>query len=149
MSSKIKKQHRSNLKMIGPMTGNRQNLTIFYDGSCPLCTAEIGHYKKADTNGDLNCVDVSSTKFEGDTMITRQAAMARFHIRLADGQQFSGARGFVEVWRTIPSWQWLAKLSDLPSVLPVLEHIYGFSLRMRPFAVRLFKSIHSFAGRHK
>ena len=131
------------------MTGNRQNLTIFYDGSCPLCTAEIGHYKQADTNGGLNCIDVSSTKFEDDTMITRQAAMARFHVRLVDGQQFSGARGFVEVWRTIPSWQWFAKLSDLPGVLPVLELMYGFSLRVRPFSVRLFKTMDSFVGRRK
>jgi len=146
MSSKILKEIE---EMTGSMSGNRQNLTIFYDGSCPLCTAEIGHYKQADTNGDLNCVDVSSAKFEGDAMITQQAAMERFHVRLVDGQQFSGARGFVEVWRTIPSWQWLARLSDRPSVLPVLELVYSFSLHLRPITVRVFKAIHSFVGRNK
>jgi len=146
MSSKTLKEIE---ERTGSMSGNRQNLTIFYDGSCPLCTAEIRHYKQADTNGALNCVDVSSAKFKGDARITQQAAMERFHVRLVDGQQFSGARGFVEVWRTIPSWQWLAKISDLPSVLPVLELIYSFSLRMRPLAVCWFKSIHSFARRNK
>ena len=102
-----------------------------------------------DTDGGLNCIDVSSTDFAGDLMITKSEAMARFHVRLPDGRQLSGARGFVEVWRTIPSAQWLARLSDLPGVLPVLELAYRLSLRLRPITVRVFKTIHNFVGRNK
>jgi predicted DCC family thiol-disulfide oxidoreductase YuxK len=90
---------------------------VFYDGSCPLCLVEIGHYKRADSNGALRLIDVSSDDFIGDAQITQQAAMARFHVRLADDRQLSGAHGFVEVWKVIPSWIWLAKLANIPGVL--------------------------------
>ncbi|MEK6205889.1 MAG: DUF393 domain-containing protein [Amylibacter sp.] len=122
---------------------------IFYDGSCPLCLAEIGYYKRADTNDDLCLIDVSSDEFLGDVQITQQAAMARFHVRMADGQQVSGARGFVEVWRVIPSWNWLAKITSVPGAVPVLEILYRVFLRARPLIVTIFKSIRRTTGQHK
>ena len=33
--------------------------TIFYDGACPLCLAEVNHYKKIDTGGALSMQDVT------------------------------------------------------------------------------------------
>jgi predicted DCC family thiol-disulfide oxidoreductase YuxK len=118
-------------------------LTVFYDGSCPLCTAEIGIYKDADTNDLLNMIDVSSHTFSGDDQITQQAAMARFHVRLEDGQQLSGARAFIEVWRVIPSWRWLAGFSKIPGAVSVLEFFYRAFLHARPLMVYLFKGIQS------
>jgi predicted DCC family thiol-disulfide oxidoreductase YuxK len=121
---------------------------VFYDGSCPLCLVEIGHYKRADSNGALRLIDVSSDDFIGDAQITQQAAMARFHVRLADDRQLSGAHGFVEVWKVIPSWIWLAKLANIPGVLPVLELFYTFFLLARPLMVRIFKGIRRTMGKH-
>ena len=118
-------------------------LTVFYDGSCPLCTAEIGIYKGADTNNSLNMIDVSSHTFSGDDQITQQAAMARFHVRSADGQLVSGARAFIEVWRVIPSWCWLASLSKIPGAVSVLEFFYRAFLHAHPLMVYLFKGIQS------
>ena len=82
---------------------------------------------------------MSSDDFTGDGEITRQEAMSRFHVRLADGRQVSGARGFVEVWRVVPSWSWLARLARGPGILPALELLYRFFLRVRPLTVYLFK----------
>ena len=65
-------------------------LTLFYDGSCPLCATEVGYYKRSDTCQALILVDVSSEQFSGDERINRREAMARFHIRRADGRQLSG-----------------------------------------------------------
>lgn len=134
------------------MTDLNQNtppkVRVFYDGSCPLCLVEIGHYKRADSNGALRLIDVSSDDFIGDAQITQQAAMARFHVRLADDRQLSGAHGFVEVWKVIPSWIWLAKLANIPGVLPVLELFYTFFLLARPLMVRIFKGIRRTMGKH-
>ncbi len=62
--------------MTEPNRNTPSEVTVFYDGSCPLCLAEIGHYKQADSNDALRLVDVSSDDFVGDTQITQQAAMA-------------------------------------------------------------------------
>ena len=41
--------------------GNDTNAqaTVYFDGSCPLCTAEIKHYKSQDGSDQLHFVDVS------------------------------------------------------------------------------------------
>ncbi len=67
-------------------------VTVFYDGACPLCQAEIAHYKKRDRDRRLHLVDVSDQSFAGDARLSRAEASSRFHIRTADGQQFTGAR---------------------------------------------------------
>lgn len=133
--------------MTEPNRNTPSEVTVFYDGSCPLCLAEVGQYKRADSNDALSLVDVSSDDFVGDTQITQQAAMARFHVRLADGRQVSGAHGFVEVWRVIPSWSGLAKLASIPGVLPLLELFYRFFLGARPLMVRIFKGIRRTMGK--
>jgi len=121
-------------------------ITVFYDGSCPLCSAEIEYYKKVDTNRALRLVDVSSDGFVEDTLLTRQSALSRFHVRTIDGQLLSGARGFIEVWRVLPGWSWLTKLTAIPGFLPILELLYRLFLQVRPFTIRLFlrwRNLHS------
>ena len=43
------------------------------------------------------------------TELTREQALARFHVRLSDGRIASGAQGFVEIWKTLPRWRWAAR----------------------------------------
>lgn len=123
-----------------------QKLTLFYDGSCPLCATEIGYYTRADTDHSLELIDVSAESFTGDDRISRHEAMSRLHVRLADGQQLSGARAFVEVWRVVPGWGWLAKLAQLPGALPVLEAAYRLFLGLRPLIVRCFSGLQRLFG---
>ena len=72
--------------------------TVYFDGSCPLCRAEIAHYRGADRGAALCFVDVSEKDTSLPNGLTRQQAMERFHVRAADGQLLSGAAAFVEVW---------------------------------------------------
>jgi predicted DCC family thiol-disulfide oxidoreductase YuxK len=111
---------------------------VFYDGSCPLCTAEIGYYRQRDTSCAVSFVDVSSDQFSEDERLSRSEAMARFHVRAANGAQMSGARGFVELWRVIPSWRWLFRLTKIPGAVSILEVFYRLFLCLRPLVVRAF-----------
>ena len=38
---------------------------------------------------------------------TREAWLARFHVRHADGRIESGARAFLALWARLPYWRWL------------------------------------------
>lgn len=113
-------------------------LTVLFDGSCPLCVAEIASYKRADSNDALTLIDVSDAGFTGAGSISRSDAMARFHVRLPDGQLASGAQGFVEVWRVLPAWRWLARIDRIPGGIAALEMLYRGFLRIRPLYVRAF-----------
>jgi predicted DCC family thiol-disulfide oxidoreductase YuxK len=117
------------------------SLSVFYDGSCPLCAAEIGIYQDADPGDALHCIDVSSPSFVGDTHITRQDAMQRFHVRTADGRQMSGARAFVALWLALPSWRWIGRISNNAVVLFLLERFYRLFLHGRPLVVTLFRKL--------
>jgi predicted DCC family thiol-disulfide oxidoreductase YuxK len=115
--------------------------TIYFDGSCPLCRAEIGYYRRSDQAGAICFVDVSKAGAITPHGITQQSAMARFHVRSADGRILSGAAAFVEVWTRLPRWRWAARAAALPGVLPLMELGYRAFLPVRPYLSRLAERV--------
>ncbi len=119
------------------MTAPAPTCAVLYDGTCPLCTAEIGMYRSQDTKGALTMIDISHGAGLPDGL-TQAAVMARFHVVTTDGRVLSGAAAFVEVWRALPGWLWLVRLSDLPGVLWLMERAYRGFLPIRPYLSRAF-----------
>jgi len=113
--------------------------TVYFDGSCALCQAEIGQYRKADRAGAICFVDVSREGAATPEGVARSGAMARFHVRAQDGRIVSGAAGFVEIWSLLPNWRWAARVANLPGVLAALEAAYRLFLPVRPLVSRLVK----------
>ena len=111
---------------------------VYFDGSCPLCRAEIAHYRGTDRAGALDFVDVSATDASLPDSLTRQDAMNRFHVRDRNGQLLSGAAAFVEVWSRLPGWRWAARAAALPGAMGALESSYRLFLPIRPYISRLF-----------
>jgi predicted DCC family thiol-disulfide oxidoreductase YuxK len=110
---------------------------VYFDGSCPLCRAEIAHYQRQDGADALRFVDVSRTDSELPSHLTRESAMARFHVETADGRLVSGARAFASVWRALPRWRWAGRLAAIPGVTPIIELAYRLFLPVRPYMSRL------------
>ena len=111
---------------------------VFYDGSCPLCRAEVDLYRHQDRADALRFCDVSLPTANLLPGLDREQAMKRFHVLSAGGQLLSGAEAFLEVWRNLPGWRMGARLGRLPWVKGLLEWAYGRFLRLRPTLVRLF-----------
>lgn len=110
--------------------------TVYYDGACPLCSAEIAFYRRR--TGDVEFVDVSDPATPLPEGVTREAALARFHVRDGEGRMRSGADGFATLWRAVPGWGWLGRLEGVPGIRAVMEGAYRVFLRLRPGLVRLF-----------
>ena len=115
--------------------------TVYFDGSCPLCRAEIGYYRRKDQAGALCFVDISETVAATPEGITQQRAMERFHVRARDGRVLSGAAAFVEVWTRLPKWRWAARAASLPGALDTMELGYRMFLPVRPFISRVFGQV--------
>ena len=115
---------------------------IYFDGSCPLCNAEIGYYRRSDVAEALCFVDVSKTNVELDKGLNPQQAMQRFHVRTREGKLISGAAAFVEVWSRLPNWKWVAQMAALPGGISMLEICYKMFLPVRPVISRLFAKKH-------
>src|SRR4028119_635060 len=102
------------------MEGEAIRSTVYFDGSCPLCQAEIGHYRSKDHSGALCFVDVSEPYALLPDGLTRRQAMERFHVRAGNGALLSGAAASVEVWALLPRWRWGARGAALRGVLGLL-----------------------------
>ena len=93
---------------------------------------EIEFYASRTKDGDLKLVDVSIDGAHLQPDLTAQVAMRRFHVRKPGGELVSGAKAFVEVWRNVPGWKWVAQLTLIPMVLPMMEAFYRVFLWVRP-----------------
>jgi predicted DCC family thiol-disulfide oxidoreductase YuxK len=112
-------------------------LTVYYDGACPLCRAEISHYRRCEGAERVAFVDVAMQ--EPGNGLSRAEALARFHVRAPDGALVSGAAAFGRLWRSLPGWRWLGRLIETPLLLPWAEVAYRASLPLRPRLARLLR----------
>lgn len=106
-------------------------LTIYFDGSCPLCRREIAHYRGLPGAESLQWVDVSSGTGQ-DGELSCEAALRRFHVRDANGRLLSGGAAFACLWRCLPGWRVLGWLFQWPPMSWALEAAYRGFLPLRP-----------------
>ena len=102
------------------------NCTVYFDGGCPVCSREIAWYQARVGEG-VSFIDVSPSDAPPAADLDREAALARFHVRRADGTLVSGARGFIELWRAVPALRPIAAVASFAPITWVLEMGYrGF-----------------------
>lgn len=117
-------------------------LTVYFDGSCPLCRREIAVYRRLPAAAALCWVDVSMGQPLGEDL-SCQAAMRRFHVRDGQGRLFSGGAAFSRLWRALPGWRVLGWCFAWPPLSLLLELAYRAFLPLRP---RLQRLMHRWAG---
>jgi predicted DCC family thiol-disulfide oxidoreductase YuxK len=120
------------------MKAELEQSTVYFDGSCPLCRAEIGYYRRKDHFGALCFVDVSHTDALVPDGLTQRRAMERFHVRTENGALLSGAAAFVQIWSRLPQWRWAARAAAFPGMLALLELSYRLFLPARPTLAAIF-----------
>ncbi len=108
-----------------------------FDGACPLCRREVRVYQQLTPLQPVVWTDVSAQDAALLDEQQRLKFMARFHVRLPNGELLSGAAAFVALWLSLPGWRWLGRLASLPGAKPLLERAYSGFLRFRPAIQRL------------
>jgi predicted DCC family thiol-disulfide oxidoreductase YuxK len=113
-------------------TGAPPKLLVYFDGGCPVCTKEIQTYAAMDRERACQWVDVTQADAPlGQGLVAKQA-LARLHVRDADGRLFSGAKAFALIWQQLPATRWLGVIAAWLPVSLVLELGYRAFLRVRP-----------------
>ena len=126
------------------MSSGQTKLRVYFDGSCRLCRAEIDHYSRQEGADALLFYDISESVPED---LTREHAMARFHVRNIDETLVSGAAAFISIWHVLPNWRWAARVAALPGMTPLLEIAYRIFLPFRPLLSYLFGAMQTWRGR--
>jgi predicted DCC family thiol-disulfide oxidoreductase YuxK len=117
---------------------NTPELTIYFDGSCPLCRREIAFYRRLPGADQLDWLDVSAGAPLGEGL-SCDAAMRRFHVREASGRLLSGGAAFARLWRALPGWRVLGWCLAWPPMSWGLELAYRAFLPWRPRLQRLVR----------
>ena len=94
--------------------------SVLYNGSCPICSREIAHYRREAESENLPIVFDDLTTGAADRYgVTPDDAARRLHV-LEDGEVYSGVR----LWRGLPRWRWLARVVSLPVIRQIAEVAY-------------------------
>ncbi len=105
---------------------------VYYDGGCPICAREIAFYQHCPGGESFAWVDVSQAgAAEIGPGLSREAALARMHVRRGDGTVVHGAAAFAEIWRGMPGFRWLGRLLAIPPFGALAELAYRVFLRVR------------------
>lgn len=108
-------------------------LTVYFDGACPICSREVAAYRRQAGAERCVWVDASSCPESAlGTGLSRDAALARFHVRRADGVLIDGTRGFAALWRVLPRFAWAGRIAACGPIPGLLELAYSVFLRVRP-----------------
>lgn len=108
-------------------------LTLFYDGQCPLCVAEMKRLQQLDQYRKLHCVELQ----DADTMqlyptLDREKAMTILHGRLANGEMIEGLDVTHKAWSLVGKGR-LTAITRLPVIR------WGFDVVYLIFAKHRYK----------
>jgi predicted DCC family thiol-disulfide oxidoreductase YuxK len=99
---------------------------ILYNERCPICRAEIAHYRKraAAAGAPLSFDDLNSTDL-GEWALTPDQAKRRLHAALPDGRIVSGIPAFAAIWAALPGMGWVARLVLMPGIRGMADFAYN------------------------
>jgi predicted DCC family thiol-disulfide oxidoreductase YuxK len=117
---------------------SQPDLTLFFDGLCPLCSREVAHYRRAAAaDPSIRFVDIASPGFDAASFGLDPARVHQ-EMHVTEGSQvFTGVDAFLAIWRRVPGHRWLLYLSRLPLADQLLRVAYWLFARARPWLPRL------------
>jgi predicted DCC family thiol-disulfide oxidoreductase YuxK len=106
--------------------------TVYFDGGCPVCSREIAMYRRQPGADAVCWVDAAACDANVfGPGLSRDAALARLHVRRADGSLVGGAAAFIAMWAALPRTAMLARWLNHRPVVALLDAAYGAFLVVR------------------
>ena len=113
------------------MSQQLQALTLFYDGACPLCQAEILFLSSRNQANLLKFIDIHSDQYDPLKVgVSCEEALAAMYGQYADGTLINGPAVFPEAYRraNLPTLAWIFSRKTLQ---PALQMGYRFFAKNR------------------
>lgn len=113
------------------MSDSLYPLTLYYDGACPLCLAEMRNLMlRNERDQRLRFVDIAAPDFETPTGVTREALGQLLHAQAADGTWLRGVATFVAMYEAV-GISWVARSLSAPGLRPLADRLYPWVARHR------------------
>lgn len=108
-----------------------KKLTMFYDGLCPLCQAEIQFLSTRNQAGLLSFIDIHSAQYSPERIgVSCSQALAAMYAQYDDGELINGVDVFSAAYAraNLPFLAWLFSRSALQ---PIFRWGYHFFAKHR------------------
>jgi len=105
--------------------------TLFYDGACPLCQAEILFLQNRNQAGLLHFVDINSAQYDPQTVgVSCEEALASMYGQIEGESPINGVAVFGEAYRraNLPLMAWIFSRRWM---MPILGPSYRFFAKYR------------------
>ncbi len=106
---------------------------VYFDGACHLCYREIEFYKKKQVDHLVEFIDISAEGFDAKQFgLDPVAVNEEMHVRAPDGSLHVGVNAFIALWKVLPGYQNLARVSENAFVKPALKvgyHVFARYIR--------------------
>ena len=102
--------------------------TLYYDGACPLCSAEIDKLAKFSSDG-LRLKDIHQLE-GGEAGLDKSLLLSRLHLKTADGEWITGLSANIRAWQHT-RFRLFWRLLDLPLIDRFSRWCYEAWLRRR------------------
>ena len=126
-------QVKHRIRTVQTSQNNSASHIVFYDDTCPVCTAEINHYKKLKTYHPIEWLGISEHAYLVEEFgYTREQLLRHLHVLRADGVVVKGAAAFTTIWRSLKYYRFLGCAIYKLNLIPLLNLLY------EPFAKRSY-----------
>jgi predicted DCC family thiol-disulfide oxidoreductase YuxK len=124
--------------------------TLFYDGACPLCQAEILFLQNRNATGLLRFVDINSSQYDAQQVgVSCEEALASMYGQIEGEAPINGVAVFGEAYRraNLPFMTWLFTRNWMmpilgPSYRFFAKHRHGISVFFGPPLLKLVNTLY-------
>lgn len=125
-----------------------EKLILFYDGTCPLCQAEIIFLSGRNQQDLLSFIDIHSESFQPEKVgVSCETALAAMYGQFASGALIEGVAVFPEAYRraNLPTLAWIFSIRILQPFWRMgyrffAKNRHAISSLLGPTALRLVKA---------
>lgn len=118
------------------MTHSLYPLTLYYDGACPLCMAEMRNLMlRNEREQRLRFVDIAAPGFEAPAGVTRDELARLLHAQAPDGTWLRGVDTFVAMYEAV-GVPWVARALSAPGLRPLADRLYPWVASHRHWVPR-------------
>ena len=109
-------------------------LTVYYDGLCPVCSREVASYQRLKLASHIAWLDLAgSAEVLAAEPFTLEQALQLLHVKDAEGKLHVGLAAHMLLWAHLPGFKWLSALLRKSSLSQsICNQAYLFFTRHRP-----------------
>jgi predicted DCC family thiol-disulfide oxidoreductase YuxK len=113
---------------------SEQEIKVYYDGLCHLCSREINHYRTMRGSDRINFIDITSPQFSAEEEGLDPFDVHRnLHSKDGEGRVHKGVETFFLIWSQLEATKAFVPFVSKRPIKAVLEGMYSVFVRVRPY----------------